>query len=245
MTDDYKTGVFVALRSREMSARHERAKFDSNGRTGRNRPRRKNTSALRLFLGIYPPVEVAGQLLKHMRELDSLPPHREVATEQVHLTLQFIGDTDPRRLDDVIESIDRAKKGIYAFQLQPHVFIAYPKAIEQPDGQYRRRPSPRLIAAETDAPSNLLELHRRLAHRLSRRPRRDAADRFAPHFTLCRFRSYRSTEYPLAQLDWSTSGHSLPDSDSLVFDVDSFSLMKSTLRRDGAIHERIASWPLT
>lgn len=101
-------------------------------------------------------------------------PHRSVPTEQVHLTLQFIGDTPERGLYDVEESIRRSASGVGAFTLYPSRLLTLP-----------REGHPRLIAAETDCPPALLELQRRLAGRLARRPRPHQA--FLPHLTLCRF----------------------------------------------------------
>ena len=64
-------------------------------------------SSLRLFVGVYPPPEVAAALLASLKALD-LPAHRRTPAEQVHLTLQFIGDTAVRDLEDVTESVRRA-----------------------------------------------------------------------------------------------------------------------------------------
>jgi len=100
-------------------------------------------------------------------------------TEQVHLTLQFIGDTAERELDDVRESVARSCAGIDPFILTPRRLVSCPLN--------RSRGRARLIALETDLPSAMTELHRRLASRLAR-PKRGRADvekdRFVPHITL-------------------------------------------------------------
>src|SRR5262249_14602230 len=95
---------------------------------------------------------------------------------QVHMTLQFIGDTGDRELPEVIESVRRSAAGLPPFLLTPERLVTFPD-----------RGPPRLIALETDAPPPLLEAQRRLAQRLARSPRARGGDRFRPHLTLCRF----------------------------------------------------------
>ena len=171
----------------------------------------------RLFVGVYPPPEVALALVAALAQID-LPPHRVTSPEQVHLTLQFIGDTPASDLERTIETVRRATAGVGPFTLTPHQLIALP----------RRGPS-RLLAAETDAPASLLELQRRLSSRLARSPRRRPGDRFLPHLTLCRFRNPARIEARPSILAVEP------------FSVDRIVLMKSTLRPVGAVHEIVDS----
>ncbi len=170
---------------------------------------------LRLFVAIYPPSQLSGELLSALQSHD-LPDHRTVPPHQVHVTLHFIGDTPTKQLDTTIKSVERATAGISEFDLTVQQLITLPQ----------RGPS-RLIAAETDRPPELLEIQRRLVTRLARSPRRDATDRFRPHLTLCRFKKPKrgiELENPL---------------DCISFRVDKVALMKSTLRSDGAQHYEI------
>jgi 2'-5' RNA ligase len=80
----------------------------------------------------------------------------------------------------------------------------------------------------TDAPAPLLELQRRLAHRLARSPRAKAGDRFLPHLTLCRF----SGGARAPRIDEPT--------DISAFAVDHVMLMRSVLRPSGAEHSEVA-----
>lgn len=179
--------------------------------------RQKN---LRLFVAVYPPAECAAALVRLLDHVE-LPAHRLVPVEQVHLTLQFIGDTPPQKLEAVIETVQRATGGLGAFELTFLRLMTLPP----------RRP--RLVAAETDAPAALLELHRRLVTRLAHAARRNPADRFRPHLTLCRFRApsrMASLDHPL-ELE--------------PFSVGRIVLMRSTLTSEGAQHREAASIPLT
>jgi 2'-5' RNA ligase len=180
----------------------------------------KPRNNLRLFVGLYPPPEVAGQMLEALANLE-LPPHRATRPEQVHMTLQFIGDTPVKDLEATIESVERARSGLPPAELAPVRLMALPK----------RGPA-RLVAAETDAPPTLLELHRRLAVRLAGNVRQRPGDRFLPHLTLCRFRAparIGPLDEPLALA---------------AFPVGEVKLMRSTLHPDGARHHEVAVFPL-
>lgn len=178
-------------------------------------------STLRLFVAVHPPPEVACALLEALTPL-RLPAHRPVPAPQIHLTLQFIGDTPAKRLAEVVESVERSCAGLEAFMLTPRKLIALPQT----------GPA-RLVAVETDAPAALLELHRRLAHRLAKNARERPGDRFLPHLTLCRF----ATPGP--------SPESLPA--PLIigsFQVRHVTLLRSVLLPEGADHRPVALFEL-
>lgn len=171
-----------------------------------------NEPTLRLFVAVYPPAADAQAMLRAMRKLHP-PAHRETPVEQVHLTLQFIGEVERRALPAIIESVERSASGLGAFSLRPERLITLPE-----------RGRPRLIAARTDSPAALLELQRRLATRLARHPRDRAGDRFTPHLTLCRF---------------SHSAHPSPIDEALslpAFGVEQVHLVRSVLLPEGAEH---------
>ncbi len=181
---------------------------------------RRPAQPVRLFVAVYPPTKVSAEMIGDLGAL-SLPPHRITPSLQVHLTLQFIGDTELDRLDEVIESVRRSASGLAPFELRPRRLIALPEQGPK-----------RLVAMETDAPATMLELQRRLAQRLARSPRGDPGDRFLPHLTLCRFRA----PTPFAQ----------PGRDSRIapFTVDRVMLMRSVLLPGGAEHREVARAPL-
>jgi RNA 2',3'-cyclic 3'-phosphodiesterase len=186
-------------------------------------PRQRGSETVRLFIAIYPPLEVARQFLADLALLD-LPPHRPTPVEQVHLTVHFVGPVPQRRAHQIAETMRRAARGIASFDLTPQRFLSLPQS----------GPPPRLVAVETDAPASLLELHRRLVQRLARSPRHKPSDRFTPHFTLCRFERGRSA-----------SGDARPQAidiaiDTPPFRVEAALLMKSDLHPDGARHTEVA-----
>lgn len=175
-------------------------------------------ASVRLFVAAYPPRMVAARALEAVA---GIPGAKPVAVEQVHLTVQFIGAVRVGEVGDVTESVRRSAVGIEAFSLTPTRFAALPE----------RGPA-RLVALETDAPAQLAELHRRLAHRLARTTRKDASDRFWPHFTLCRFNPAQRVEVPAMGAEIE------------AFKIDRIVLVRSILKPAGAEHAALAEFPL-
>lgn len=175
---------------------------------------------LRLFIAVYPPIELTKKLLSVLCNLQ-LPEYRAVKPEQVHLTIQFIGDVPSKKLDETIESVERSTSGLRAFDLSINKLITLPS----------RSPS-RLIAAETDCPSTLNEIHNRLVTRLAQSPRSNASDRFLPHLTLCRLKK------PTKDVCMNSSIDLQP------FTIEQIVLMRSTLCREGALHHEVAAFNL-
>jgi 2'-5' RNA ligase len=175
---------------------------------------------LRLFAAIYPPPDLAHAMLEALKSLQ-LPAHRATPLEQVHMTVQFIGDMPSAAVDATIESVQRAVAGLRLFHLKPTQLIALPE----------RGPA-RLIALETESHPTLIEIHRRLVTRLARTVRERTAERFCPHLTLCRFRS------PARGLNVERE-LSLPD-----FAVERVRLMRSTLNSQGATHHEVIACEL-
>jgi RNA 2',3'-cyclic 3'-phosphodiesterase len=172
---------------------------------------------LRLFAAVYPPAHLA-ERWRSALALRNLPAYKLVPVHQVHLTLQFIGDTPANALDDVIESIERSASGLRRFDLAAERVIVLPE----------RGPA-RLVAVETTAHPTLLELQRRLAVRLARNVREHPGRGFRPHMTICRFRSPSRVRL----VDEAIARES--------FAVDGIRLMRSTLHPEGAEHIEIAA----
>jgi len=175
---------------------------------------------LRLFVAAYPSHESARAMLKALEKL-SAPPHKVTPREQVHLTIQFIGDVPVRDLEATTESVQRAASGLERFMLQPRRLISLPE----------RGPA-RLIAAETDAPASLMELQRRLAIRLASHVREKDDRPYRPHLTLCRFRApvMRFTLEEVVDIEGS--------------EVSRIVLMRSALSPTGAQHHEVMTCEL-
>lgn len=146
-----------------------------------------------------------------------LPPHRVIDAAALHMTLAFIGDTDPKALPDVRESVDRSCSGVGPFDLRAQRLVTIPTPN---DGGPAR-----LVAAVTDAPAGLLEVQRRLAQRLTRPKRNGRRPRFLPHLTLARYRHGESS----GPIDWAVDA-------PVSWRVESCTLYSSVLTADGSLY---------
>ena len=172
---------------------------------------RADRSSLRLFVAAYPPAGLAEALLSLAREKFPLMV-RWIPADHVHLTLQFVGETSPKELGEVVQSVSRACSGMEPFDLVCESMITLPRL------------RPRLAAVTTSAPPALLEIQRRLAHRLARVKKQDAV--FLPHLTLCREATgLQAMTQAIEPLAWR---------------VDAVLLMASELRPSGAEHREVA-----
>lgn len=182
---------------------------------------------LRLFVAMAPPLAVGESLLGAAQALSgSLPPHRLIPAEQLHLTLAFIGETRAKEVRDVKESVERSCAGLRAFTLTAERLVTIPTP---DDGG-----PPRLLAAQTDAPATLLEIQRRLAQRLTKPKKNGRRARFLPHLTLARYRHGETS----AAID-SPLGEPRPS-----WRVESCLLYSSHLTADGSVHEVVHTVPL-
>ncbi len=189
---------------------------------------------MRLFVAAYPPPDAVDYLIGRVAELE-LPPHRTTPRDQIHLTLQFIGDTPESELARTLESVERATGGLAATRLRLLRLLALPA----------RGPA-RLVAAETDSPATLVELHDRLESRLESRlvgrlahdPGKARGRRYRPHLTLCRFRTPAPFLVPDNLFDESEAGA------APAFPLDELRVIRSVLRPTGAEHSVLARFPL-
>lgn len=142
-------------------------------------------------------------------------PGRDVSAEQVHLTLQFIGERSERELASTIESLERACAGLTDLSVELNQLVPWPP---------QRRT---MVVATGVASPGVIELHRRLALRLARESRRNPADRFEPHLTLRRLRPGHSLE----PFHVAFGPAPMP--------IREVRLVRSVLRPGGAVHEAI------
>ena len=175
---------------------------------------------LRLFVSVRPDAAIAARMAALLPP--GLPPAaRPVPVPQIHLTLQFIGETAPSRVDEVVESIAAAVAGLRVQRLAPQSLRLLPE----------RGPA-RLVAMVTDWPASLAEARRRLVARLAHRPPKDKGEPFLPHFTLARFTPA-----------WAADVRRWPAAME-PFDVAKVELMRSIQTSSGAVHEVVATFAL-
>lgn len=188
---------------------------------------------VRAFVAIELPEPIQAILYQLQGELkkSKIASVKWVTPEGIHLTLKFLGNVDAGEISKLSEALSEAVKGVVSFKLELGNLGAFPNIH-----------SPRVVwvglAGELEW---LRTLHNNIECVLI--PLGFSAEQraFSPHLTLGRVREDASSD----------EGHRLGEKVSLLkmegkssFMVDSLSLMRSTLTREGAIYSRLASFEL-
>lgn len=178
-------------------------------------------ATFRLFVALVPDAPAATLLHDAAAAMAArLPPHRLIPSEQLHMTLAFIGDTRAKEVREVKESVDRSCAGLEPFTLTALRIATIPTP---EDGG-----PPRLIAAVTDAPPTLLEIQRRLAQRLTKPKKNGRRSRFLPHLTLARYRHGETSDAIDQQLETP-----------IAWRVSRCMLFSSVLTAGGSVYEAV------
>lgn len=176
----------------------------------------------RLFVAVYPPPAIVTWMAELVQSL-SLPPHRLVPLEQVHLTVHFIGTVASKERPAISESVARSVAGLRPFELTTSSIRTLPAN--------EKRPA-RVIAVETCASQVLKEIKSRLVRRSIRPLRRDPLGRFVPHLTMVRL-APPAVGFGIDHLIEQRS-----------FEVSEVQLMQSDLKASGAVHRQLAVFQL-
>lgn len=179
---------------------------------------------MRAFLAIdlpAPIVEAIGQLV------DAVPVGRPVPPDNLHLTLAFLDEQDEVILSELHSELET---------LHPEPFDLELSGL----GCFGGR-SPKVLYVRAVADPALFDLHRRVIGAARRVGIVLPRERFRPHVTLARFGRGLDPVGASRLQDFiaARAGFSVPP-----VPVAAFSLFRSTLRHDGAVHEELARYDL-
>ncbi len=186
--------------------------------------------AIRTFIAIELPESVRSSLAQIQNELrkSEQASVKWVAPSSVHLTLKFLGDVDKSKVQALSEAISEASKKITPFQLN----------LEKP-GAFPNLRNPRVIWVGLNGDIEILgRLQQNIENVLNPLGFPPEGRRFSPHLTLGRVRD-KATSNDKRNLGEVVS--SLKIISSATFEVQSVSLMRSVLSREGAIYSCLAS----
>ena len=191
-------------------------------------------SLLRAFIAIELPVHVCDAIQKQtvrLRQALGNDLIRWVPTQNMHLTLKFLGDTATSYLDFLKQLLIREAESHPQFDLQLGGLGAFPTS---------RRP--RLLWIGIHAPTDLVSLQRGIEAGASRLGYEQEERAFSPHLTIGRVRQNISPP-ELQKI------HAALDTIQLgnigTARVDSIHLFKSDLQPGGSIYTKLFSAPLS
>lgn len=172
--------------------------------------------------------DVQGQLKRQLADA----PLSWTRPEGIHLTLKFLGDTDPARVDAIVAGLRAAVSSHRPFTVAVAGLGCFPNTrqpnvvwvgVQDPDRALQR------LAASVDAATA------RLGWEKETRP-------FAGHLTMARVR--REARHEQRRAIGEQIGHfALPDPLGLL-PIPSLHLMRSELKPGGAVYTEVAAVPL-
>ena len=185
------------------------------------------TMPLRTFIAVAASPEVRSAALKLMNRLRvsaAATNVKWVAPENLHWTLQFLGEVDERDIPEVCQAVTAAAAECAAFDIEVRGAGAFPSA---------DRPRTLWIGAGQGS-RELSVLHAGVERRLRKRGYRGEERRFVPHITLGRAGRKghpQSLTSELAELSDYDAGSML---------VDEVTVYSSQLGRDGPTYDVLA-----
>jgi 2'-5' RNA ligase len=188
---------------------------------------------MRLFVALEIPAAVRDNLAAQVQELRELSAKvtdkrpRWVRPENLHLTLKFIGEVSPAKLESI-------RHALSAIRSEAHVEITFRGLGFFPNEQY-----PRVLWAGLDASANLPSLAEDIDGALETQgiPRERRA--FMPHLTLARIEPPGLHEKLSAAIQ-KNSARAFGS-----FQARDFRLIESRLKPSGAEYTTLASYPFT
>ena len=188
---------------------------------------------MRLFIAIELPDRVNESLAELVTTLRSvwLRALRLVRPRGIHLTLKFLGDVPKYRVEPIVEAVSAAvlKQGHFALELGD-------------TGVFPNPASARVLWVGISGQLSALEaLHDEVEAALEGVGFSRDQRSYHQHLTVARVRD-GTTKAERLRAGQVLLAFAVPT--GLEIQVDSVSLMSSTLRPDGAVYERVASMPL-
>ncbi len=183
---------------------------------------------MRCFIAIALPEEVKASLAgiqQHLKK--SGADLRWVKTDNIHLTLKFLGDIKEAGVTGIIQGLKGACSHHRMFSIEISGIGTFPA-----------KRSPRVLWAGIIAHGELVKLQSEIDEAMASLGFEPDTRDFSPHLTLGRFRSSRGKSALLENI-------SMLEHDRFgLFDVRSIYLIKSELKPAGAVYSTIAEIPL-
>ena len=173
-------------------------------------------AGIRTFVALEMPVAVKRQVVSVARHLSHLGQMRWVRSEGVHLTLKFLGDVEENRVADIVSAVQQVASKFQPFALSTAGLGGFPRL---------ERARVLWLGVEGDL-ERLRILQGRIAQKLEDLGFERERRRFFAHVTVGRARRKPVRVIAENATKWR----------AVNFSVDRVSVMKSTLRPEGAVY---------
>ena len=187
----------------------------------------------RVFISIEVTVTIIERLSTLQRSMDESIPRGSVRwtpSEQMHLTLKFLGDVPGTEIPSVESALQPVGRGHASFQLSARGLGAFPNA---------RNPRVLWVGLEGDV-ENLRQLQSQIEQAVNPWAAQEEHRPFKAHLTLGRVRQEAGRKARLI----GESIQTVTAEDFGAWPVTQFRLMRSQLSPKGAIHTCLAEFPL-
>jgi RNA 2',3'-cyclic 3'-phosphodiesterase len=180
---------------------------------------------MRCFLAIGCPDEVKTRLVKAQESAPAYVDMKAVESENMHLTLKFLGEVEPKRLPPLVESLKKAARQPFDITLEGLGVFPNPKTARVLWGGLSAGQSDVVALAQViDSSCSALGF--------------PLEQRFHPHITLGRIKNVKDPDGLRRFLEINTGAK------YGSFAVDSYSLMESKLTSKGPKYDMAHNFPL-
>ena len=176
---------------------------------------------MRLFIAIDIPAKIREGLTKIQNHCKSLDLNASwVRPGNIHLTLKFLGNTEPEKIPQIVEIMNTCVKSIAPFSLSLTEVGGFPNLNQ-----------PRVLwVGLADSQGSLVSAQKNIDRNLSRLGYDTDNKPFFPHLTLARIKS------PKGRQEIKHKVANLPGEDKKPFSVKSIKLYKSVLTTRGSVY---------
>lgn len=183
--------------------------------------------ALRCFIAIEIPEAIKRAIVSSIDGLKkSGADVKWVSPEHIHITLQFLGETEEALVPVINETLDKILLPYSSFYIKIAGVGCFPDT---------RRP--RVIWVGTEESQPVINLHGDIAKGMARLGYREEERNFTPHLTIGRVKSNRNMGGLLKKIDEIKTTY------FSAFEVQNITLMKSELKPSGAKYYSLAEIP--
>jgi RNA 2',3'-cyclic 3'-phosphodiesterase len=188
---------------------------------------------LRSFIAVEIPADVQRAISQgtgFMRNSFQKPLVRWVESQNIHLTLKFLGDVSPEKLERIAVALKDEIKSRERFSMTVNGLGVFPNSSH-----------PRIIWIGLTAPPALIELQRCVEQFSSRMGYAPEERPFSPHLTIGRI-GQAATQAGLAEIKAALDSHSIGNIGTVQ--VDSLNIYKSDLQAGGPVYTRLYRIPM-